>query len=774
MFSFALLGMITLALDLSHLAEVKDRANGAARLASLAAVEASFRNAPVNYGYYSYGWSTPTRLCAALKAGQMAVESNQYLGSSGTTERPRLKPHAVIPNCDAPNSSDVSAPAATLQPGLWHTAAPASPILGTADPCSGNYPCFQAYDPIANPDIPPTAYRVEGEIYQDIDYYLADKLFGVGGGFKAFARAIATVIPRRMVFAVDTSPSMVRSTHLSRPSEIPNFSNDQADDPGNGHGGEFAFYTTEDAPLCAEPQNGTTDKNHDEQWFYFCGHSSLTDKIAPNLPAPYPRGAAVTPGVTDYIPTPLQQTDVASDFGNNRKRPKLHFATEYIQKAVLNDSDYAATNRYQGLHPNPTIVSPWGSNYAMGTARQFYMVDVGMGRFMTYYSCNYNSATNTRTCNSNRYGFWDPPQPLSTVLYSLRAGITEMRSRAVTGDRAGITFFDNSLLWPRVVYPTDNFQYLLDLTSFYRPINNWSDPNSVAIAPDPPTISSGDVTAAARADGQNLELAIRHHIFPRPKSQTDLLMAVQEAVSQLAQARIDTGNQLATESILLVSDGLSTCCLPNDPPGWPAGERFGTPNKAAICAIRCNNTYDNWNEAMTQLEDFVRVRVVPMGIPIHIMLVGEDVAPHTNELQIFDAGSGTKRCMTDSEFRSMNIRRVNGSMIWGRRPNSAGEWNFLWDNMSSNLNPNMSTDTGPFYEVNARLYQIAAMTKGRWMPIRPAYEGNSWVHSPLAPDCSNATSLTLYRRDPKHNSPEAQGALYLQDLMRTNPYSIVE
>lgn len=754
----AVIAIIALGLDASRMAEVAAKGNNSARLASLAATESFFAQSPA---------PIEERLCAAYKAAQLSVEANSYSGQSGNTEKPRIKPHAVIPGCPQATASDVSGPGATLQPGLWHASMPPAPVLGSANPCQDNYPCFQPFDPLQVPAVLPTTFRIDGEIYKNLSYFLASSIFDTQQGATVSAGATATVMPRRIVFAVDISPSMVRETHLDRPLDLAGglpggpANNDQKDKPSDGLSRDFAYYTTR-APSfpCARsgqgpttatfaPNTGDPDNFHNIIWNFLCS------------------------GGNESAPVPVKYSDPAMNVIStaNAKRNTVHYLNDYRLKAVMSDLDYN-TALYDGLHPNPASPSPWGASYSVGNQRRSYMVDLSYAR-----GVEDASVASVRWAPQ-----WAKPEPLSTVFSGLFSAVILSMERQVSGDRIGITFFDNRLTWPRTIYPTNNFEYIANILNFFRP-RTQLPVQSIAWTSEigAPGLEDDNLNTITSANINSLDNqvpminAIRREMFPGFSASTDLALGVTEAMSQLAQARLNSGNQESQDGIVLVTDGLATCCQPTAPTGWPGGN-FGTANRAAICAVRCGNDYAHWNEAMTQLEDIVRVRVVPSRIPIHVMLVGSTVRPHSNLIQVADP-SGTLRCINDEDARKGNISMVHGLAPTILASLNGGN-NTAWDeksptlaNATSTTGP-ASTYTGPFFETNKRLYKIAQMTKGRWMPLRITRPGETCT--PIAANCAGVSTLTTFYRDPQCRSAEAQAQDYMISLMKTNPYVLVQ
>lgn len=747
----ALVAMISLALDLSRLGEVGSRSRESGRLAVLAASETFFA---------STSTSLNTRLCRTLSAAQQSVKNNNYSAEFA----PVIKFSEVIPNCDLATPAKNAAEGATMEAGLWHYSQPTSASLGQTNPCSGNYPCFQPWtlaDAGPTESILPNAFRMTGRIFTKTPFFLADKIFAATTKPTEILTT-ATVIPRRIMFLVDISNSMVRESHKDRTLDL------QRTSPGNGHGDQFAYFLTEPSPSTQFPGCNVSYSNPkpvsfdpglqdtERSFRQLCGH---------NGPADQP--AAQNPG--DNIPTPPTRTFATIATPGDRRA--IHFRSEYVQKATLIDSDYQASTKYAGKHPLPTDTSSMGVKYEVGNNRKYYMVDVGKGR-----------------TNSSGQQIWDPPQPITGVMRGISQAISLMKQRKISGDRVGIIFFDENITWPRVFLPTDDYDYLLKAVGFTRPqqvasnsdSKTWNvsggaaNLGSLGIDDDPNTFTAAQATADPAA-GLELELAIRHGLFPNPESPyTDYNAAVIEGVNLLATARTQTGNQAASDNLVLITDGLGTCCRDSNPAGWPGGIPFGSANKGVICNPKCGSSYSVWNESLIQLRDLSRERVAPMGIPIHMMLVGEEVKPNKQAIQVFDASLNKMRCMTDSEARRMNIQD------WARGPidtwrNGFNTPQLAFDNRSACAWPSDCPGTaGAFFEVNPRMLEVARLTQGRWMPIaspRSTSCNAGGQYQATYVDCSTAVTDNNWKHD--WNCTQ-QPPDYISDLISSNPYSIVE
>lgn len=376
------------------------------------------------------------------------------------------------------------------------------------------------------------------------------------------------------------------------------------------------------------------------------------------------------------------------------------------------------------------------------------------------------------------------PEPLQTVFDGLQHAVRLFRERAVGGDKACIIFYDSKLLWTRIVKLTDDFDYLekfVDSSVVYLD----SDPNQLD-----PNIGLGRM--------------LKHGLFPAANSNTDTRAALGEALKQFEDDRNSNPNVPTSDFVVLIGDGLTTCtsCLTpqaiskydfdhngvinSNDAGWLEAciNNGGTSPEcldidydingdgvldkqdrqhlvdsfSGNCpAIGCLSDFAHHNLAITQLKKYVEKVVAPTSVPIHVILAGENVAPHTVDLA--DSGDNTD-CLTDSEVRQQKLDFVLGGDANGDSyPNKAAQ-----SDAFNNMSP-----TAPYYPINADMYDIARMTGGLWAPIRAPAAGCLGEDKPLCDP-----SLKRRLDDPLCRDLGTQMIDHMDQIMGQNPYVIVE
>lgn len=198
----------------------------------------------------------------------------------------------------------------------------------------------------------------------------------------------------------------------------------------------------------------------------------------------------------------------------------------HVEGVTLWDySSYTAVPGYPLLgdprrfHPDPTSLNcpPPGSGFSFVPhycARQL---------FLTYSDLEFRIG-----CEGGDCTIW-APQPLRSVFVGLRQALDELENRRVSGDGAGLVFFDHELPWTRIVNISSDLSYLKVL--------------------------------ADRAYDPDLgsPLALKLGMIPGPQGHTNLFLALEEAVRRFdANAQANPGMTFEN-NIILTSDGLTTC-----------------------------------------------------------------------------------------------------------------------------------------------------------------------------------------------------------------------
>jgi hypothetical protein len=581
---------------------------------------------------------------------------------------------------------DVVGAGAVLSPGQFFydldRQGVSGPLASPVNRClSGQVPpCFVPIDP-AGTD-PVSAYRLEGPLYSGVTSKIAGA-FGFSGTAPSVF-ATCAVVPRRLAFVVDASNSMVRETFL-RSTQA-----EQSVDPYMyGRANEFAYFPP------AENSSGRFNPPADDVWAWLNGSGSASRAIASSAPDNPPQPA---------VSTPEYQT--------------IHYRDDYARILTLSDASYAAAPDYFSGHHHPSPTESTGSGTFSVPASRWYYLDKFQG-----------------------VGY-QGPQPLTTVFHGINRAIAAFRQRAVGGDQAAIVFYDNELIWPRVVKPNSDWDYMDRLTKFR------DDPSPVA--DDAPTANGASITAGV-VDGSELGmlLAFRHSLFPARNvdgeiAETNTMMALNAALLMLKNSASSANP--SQDGIVLFGDALWNC----DPAKSPA----------------CQNTYDYYSSATAKLLALVKNQLIGKHVPVHVVMVGQNVAPHTLLVATDPTVSGTTtNCLTDAEARRSNRGFVAGGGHSGTTTSTI--------NMSG-YNPivrfNGQSANAPFFEANAAAYEIAKLTQGIWAPLRPPKALAGGVCPPVT--CSATARREL--EDPLCRTYEEQISSYMDQIIGQNPYIIVE
>ena len=398
--------------------------------------------------------------------------------------------------------------------------------------------------------------------------------------------------------------------------------------------------------------------------------------------------------------------------------PTQHYANDYQLFSLLADGNFlSGTDNYGHAH-----------DYSEHHPNPFEKPEYGV-------TSVYN---NYRIDTFRDAAVYDGPQPLKTIMDALKALIDKFRERQVAGDKVCLIFFSHSLTWPSVVNLTDDFDYLQELLDW----NHVGDKN------------------------QGFERALLHGLFPQANGYTDLQMAMEEAMHQFAQAQVD--GVPSSDFITIISDGEVNCVTCPQP----------VQNNADGCIYNhlCDDRPDVWFLAMKQLKNYVRTTIYPTQIPVHVMLVGENVRPHTIDIP---SSANPDQCITEEQARSQGKATVQGLVDFSCTFQTEYETfdctakdPFSGAAYSDSDVRRMWRDI--FLGVNDAMYGLAEMTGGIWAPIRPGIPGCSPQSEP--PKCGARTGMDDTGRriyDPFCRSTYEQMLNYIDQMLGQNPYTIV-
>ncbi len=650
------------------------------------------------------------KMSAALERANEISEVNVVLNFAGEA---------------TPNEVSEGSGSAVLEAGQWYYAA-----LPLSDPCSGTYPCFVEG---ADSSSPPNAFRIAGNLHESYNPIFAQAAWGNSSSININVAATASVVPRHACFLVDLSPSMTRETH-----EL------------GGQGTEFAFLLEADNP-------GLSSTRHDVDW--------------DNLGAFPVRGGAST---------------VINE----------HYQDDYELRTTLSDLNF------QDSEDNFANAEIYSEHHYDPATDPFYAVNNGLSyRIDTFRDLIYSG-----------------PEPLRTVFEGLKRAVEIFKARSVAGDKVCLIFYDQTLSWTRIVKLTDDYDYLEKFLDW----DELSDPT------------------------KGFERAVQHGLFPARRSNTNMTLAVAEAMKQFAAEK--NVAVPSSDFMVLIGDGKTNCrdcpqlnedIEQNDDDSvdiYDAWKIFACEDSGAICASYCyvgapnesscragfggslpsscpppaadcadadlNGDGDINYEDITQwfndkdaaegcyskgcsstpvhywysvneLKDYVEDLVYPSLTPMHVILIGQNVVPHSVDVpSTEDPG----KCLSDSEARSQDLPLVKPI---------ATEWDCSSGECSGTYTEDGSSTTishsdfqlawqSSFYQVNSDMYDIAVMTGGIWGPIRP--QGPSCSPSSSAPACGAAEGTVDGRRvlDPYCRTTVQQIRDYMIEIIGQNPYTIVD
>ncbi len=405
---------------------------------------------------------------------------------------------------------------------------------------------------------------------------------------------------------------------------------------------------------------------------------------------------------------PFYVTRGAIPSSGNSDFTKTHFLSDYHKMMTMGDDSYTYLDAaVQPYHYDPSVASNIG--YTAGASGSWFRVD-------TYRKSEYQG-----------------PEPLRSVFYGMRSAISEFKKRSVVGDKVCLIFYDHKLMWPRIVRLTGNFDYVYKFLSF--------DEGTEGITDDDPNIGPS-ITAKPTS---NFERAIRHSLFPGPAAYSNTELAIAEALSQFAADSASASKGVQTSDFIVhIGDGLTNCIPHND----------------SGSSTDCGNDYAHYHASMTALQEFLEKYSVKTSIPVHFVLIGDLVAPHTVDIKNPYATGDEGACYSDAQLRALGPeanKYTLGGDADGHEPGSTAQWNSLFVNASAET---------PFYQVNSDIHHLAVLTKGIFGPIRPV-EANC-----VKDQCRDWEKRRL--TDPKCRDQATQMKDYMMEIMGQNPYTIVD
>lgn len=418
--------------------------------------------------------------------------------------------------------------------------------------------------------------------------------------------------------------------------------------------------------------------------------------------------------------------------------PTKHYQSDYQEVVPYKDSDFTAA--MAPYHYDPTEDTIYSGTRLDGK----YRID-------TFRGIGYRG-----------------PEPLSTVfIEGIKTATQEFRDRSVAGDKLGLVLYDSGLSWQRIVKLTADFDYIEKLVA---------------------------IDVLGKSD-EGLDLANKHLFFPGAGTYTNTLSAIQEAVVQFQNAqdgsifkqlsivhfgdylpncttctapllaydvngdrRVNNDDRIALVNCVNSNSGCGTVALiwdmngdavrnASDITAWDTGTaQSGSQNFLNCTPYGCYNTYDHYRKAADEMQTYALNQLYPAHIPVHMVLIGEHVAPHW--LETPDSADPTK-CISDTVARQTEKDFVSGS-------GCGSDLNCIrtkYNTMSSAL---------PFYEANVAAYKIARTTAGLWVPI-------------LQTSASTPTGCQAgRRRTTSVESMQVQMENAMKTIIGATPYALVD
>jgi hypothetical protein len=309
------------------------------------------------------------------------------------------------------------------------------------------------------------------------------------------------------------------------------------------------------------------------------------------------------------------------------------------------------------------------------------------------------------------------PEPITSVLEGASQPAHWLTKRTNPGDRLSVVMFDDKLDWMRTIQLGSNFPKIEDFLQTRTNVSIYAKVHKSTLFHMFPkrTVES-----------------FYTQIWPVDSNSTNIKMALQEAVVQLGTINPDT------DSILLISDGFHNCL----------NERGELPN--------CKMTMDRVRAAWADLDSYISNNIVPLRIPVHVALVGDNARPHTYKVR--SAEPGNEECVTDEELRESGRTHeyVNGPKFAGSDPIAD------WDRYTDPADP---LPMG--MEISRYMYNIAIRTRGRYKAIRPMDPGCTSGPPPVT-DCSD-----MAQGDPPKLETTDPWCENIKDQLKSMAYDII-
>lgn len=765
-FIVVLMMMVYVAVDVSSMQAAEAQVKQFGRIASLAAIRTYFSERETH--------NHATALQNTVDIVNALTEENRLLAGMGDA--------GVL-------TLDEQGEGALLQPGWWLTSQSACDeakegvaSLSTCPAGESSYPFFHEstlsdFDGDQNA-LTPSAFRITGRFLPDGISLLMSQGFRYLNidAFHVSVTAVASYIPRKIIFALDLSPSITYDTHKRwteggpfGPSSEPT---DCCPSLSEAHGNLYAFFTCYDnyQNYCQSQQipfHLGEIAQIDKSWLQLTNQIWNEDDQAFELKE-----------ATEWNPSPSFGSDVYT-----HERPpntaaeghnSYHFGNDYVLRAVVGDSD--APTGSCSSYANE------GDPYEMLTCFHANPSDYPIGENME------RDATMFARVDFYRDEHYRGPQPLTTILTTVRNALVEFRdgNQRIPGDSAALFGFDTKTSWNRFIpFHPKNLDYLqqfLDLTvpvGSFDPTSNLDDdlPNH---AFDP----NGDTEASL---GSGLDRLARLGFLPVRAASTDLREALLIAGNELKRERLRT-SATAAEHIILFTDGLTVC-------------NYTGAHKT------CRFNLETYQAAVEDFEDFLSNNQAGSSseLPsaqIHTIVFGDGVGPHTlmmphsntsipTDGRTQPPGGGNAVCMTDNEFRmsqSPGGETDPQPFVAGVQGDMQGAWDAMLDGQRN-----------AFPQALIPLYNAASSSAGIFGPIRPRASGcqeiyddsnsgsesyDDWFLDPTEyfPLCRDNAYLSdgdfddvgrLFV-DPYCRSPAEQVKQYLKEIMGESPFSIVQ
>lgn len=570
-------------------------------------------------------------------------------------------------------------------------------------------PCFIKLEPGSVTDTGqprhPNAFRVWGRLFPEgSKNFFADTFLDTGAvGIRV--DATASMVPRKGCFLVDISRSTKETTHKNF--DLPVF-----DSEGN--------FKWNESYQCSNPPAGTEQCCPPQS--PHGNHGFEAAEFAYDIrPAPGPGEP------TELGPkTPIEKAWACMEQSPNRFRGLdrshyRHYRNDYRAFTLLTDRNDLPGD--VGAY-HPPLVADGYEHYV--SKSDSYWVDI-VAR----------------------------PEPLKTILDGIYSAIDVFQERAVAGDDICLVLFDSNLDWPRVIQltnlnepPEKKLDYLKSLTDFSN-----EREYDYTFAHGGGYLNTGGDTG--------FERVVKHGMFPSYHSDTNFQQAIMYATKEFDKAgNTSNGGVPSSNFMVLITDGLGNC-------------RECTPELEAqflcdrdVSFYHCGRDYADHAVAMQDIKSLAVSHLQTTKTPLHVILVGEDVEPHT--MDIFNPSpnpAGSDRCYTDEEWRAKDRLEEQDEDVFDFTAQIPPE-------QRAEAFKNRSSST-PYYQVARDMYEVAVSTGGIFGPLRPkCSEVDPALQPP--PRCNSTVGPRKVTCDKENRTKAEQIREYLEKIVTFNPYTIVD